>query len=189
MQSKKQENTSAIMQYLNTVGTNLTYETDQAWMFYKPYTEEYLSKHLAVHSKASDEGGNERDGKTCSERSSEVPALLATGRLAWLLDETRPSLSGLLSESDVATLLDCYLGNIFIPDQLYNIECELCDHLGIELVDYETSDIASLIDKIRPMDFMQRVTLADALEQTWHRGMKEGLTPKEFLATLGIEFA
>ena len=72
MQSKKQENTSAIMQYLNTVGINLMCETDQAWMFYELYTEDYLSKHSAVHSKASDEGRPGEDCKTFHNSSSEV---------------------------------------------------------------------------------------------------------------------
>jgi hypothetical protein len=107
--------------------------------------------------------------------------------LEWLLRKTRPSLSGLLSESDVATLLDCYQEDIFFPDQFNSIASDLCDHLGIELDDYETSGITPLVDKLRRLNSAQRVTLADALEQVWHRGMKENLTPKEFLATLGIE--
>jgi hypothetical protein len=187
MQSKKQENMSAITQDLNTVGHDVSFEVEQAWVFSASYMSSYLNEHSAVHGKANDEGRPGEDGKTFHNSSSEVPALLATGRLEWLLRETRPSLSGLLSESDVATLLDCYQSDIFFPDQFNSMASDLCDHLGIELDVYETSNIAPLVDKLRRLNPVQRVTLADALEQAWHRGLKESLTPKEVLATLGIE--
>jgi hypothetical protein len=187
MQSMKQEKISAIIQDLITACNGLPFEVEQAWMFSASYMTSYLSEHAAVHMKASDEGRPGEDGRTFHDRSLEVPALLATGRLEWLLRETRPALSGLLSESDVATLLDCYQSDILFPGQFNSIASDLCDHLGIELDDYETSDIATLVDKLRRLNSVQRVTLADALEQVWHRGMKENLTPKEFLATLGIE--
>ena len=189
MQFMKQEKTDAIIQYLNTIRYGLSFKVEQAWMFSASYMASYLSEHTAVHMKVNDEGSPRGDGKTLHDLSSQVPALLATGRLEWLLRETRSSLSGLLSENDVATLLDCYQGDIFFPDQFNSIASDLCDHLGIELDDYETSDIASLVDKLRRLNSVQRVTLADALEQAWHRGLKENLTPKELLATLGIELS
>lgn len=189
MQFMEQEKTAAIIQYLNTIRYGLSFKVEQAWMFSASYIASYLSEHTAVHVKVNDEGSPRGDDKTFHDRSLEGPALLATGRLEWLLRETRPSLSGLLSESDVATLLDCYQGDIFFPDQFNSIASDLCDHLGIDLDDYETSDIAPLVDKLRRLSSVQRVTLADALEQAWHRGMKEGMTPKELLAALGIELA
>lgn len=187
MQFMEEEKTAAIIQYLNTIRYGLSFEVEQAWLFSASYMASYLSEHTAVHRKVNDEGSPRGDSKTLHDRSLEVPALLATGRLEWLLRETRPSLCGLLSESDVATLLDCYQNDIFFPDQFSTIASDLCDHLGIDLDDYETSDIAPLVDKLRRLNPVQRVTLADALEQAWHRGLKESLTPKEVLATLGIE--
>lgn len=189
MQSTKQEKMPIISQYLDTIPDGLSFEVEQAWMFSASYIASYLSQHTAVHMKANDGNNPRRDEKTFHDHSLEVPVLLATGRLEWLLRETRSSLSGLISESDVGTLLDCYHGNIFFPDQFNSIASDLCDHLGIELDDYEASEIADLIDKLRRLNAVQRVTLADALEQAWHRGGKENLTPKEVLATLGIELA
>ena len=94
----------------------------------------------------------------------------------------------MLSERDIATLLDCYQGDIFIPDQFNSIASGLCDHLSIELDEYETSFVAPLIAKLLSLDSAQRVTLADALEQAWHRGMKQqSMSIKGFFATLGIE--
>jgi hypothetical protein len=53
---------------------------------------------------------------------------------------------------------------------------------------YATSRISPLVDTLLDLSAIQRLTLADALAQTWHRGMKqENMSPKEFLATLGID--
>lgn len=155
-------------------------------MFSASYMASYLSEHTAVHMGDREEG-TARDDGTSHDHRLQVPALLATGRLEWLLRETRPNLSGLLSENDVATLLDCYQSEIFFPDQFNSMASDLCDHLGIELDDYETSNIAPLVDKLHRLNPVQRVTLADALEQAWHRTLKESLPPKEVLATMGIE--
>lgn len=63
----------------------------------------------------------------------------------------------------------------------------LCDDLGIEIDDYRASAIAPLIEKLQDLNAVQRMTLADALEQTWHRGMKvEQKQPRDFLASIGI---
>lgn len=145
---------------------------------------------MPVHGKASDEAIPESDDSSVRNRSFEVPALFAAARLDWLLRKTRPSLSGLLSEHDVIMLLDCFQDDIFLPDQFQSIASDLCDHLGIELDDYETSNVASLVDKLRRLNSVQRVALADALEQAWHRGMKqENKSLKEFFATLDIDLA
>ena len=180
MHSKKQENMSTITQDLNTVSHDRPFEVEQAWMFSASYMASYLSEHTAVHMRDREEGIARDDG-TFQDHSLQVPALLATSRLEWLLCETRPSLSGLLSDNDVATLLDCYQSEVFFPDQFNSMASDLCEHLGIELGDYKTSNIAPLVDKLRRLNPVQRVTLADALEQVWHRTQKESQTPKEVL--------
>lgn len=188
MQSMEQEKTPAIIQYLNTIRYGLSFKVEQAWMFSTSYMASYLSEHAVVHVRASDKNISKADN-AFHNHGSEVPALLATGRLEWLLRETRPSLSGLFSESDVVILLDCYHGDIFFPDQFDSIASDFYDHLCNEPDDEVTGNLLSLVNKLGRLNPVQRVTLADALEQAWHRGMKEGMTPKEFLAALDIELA
>ena len=126
----------------------------------------------------------------CSADAQANVALLAAGRLDWLLRQTRPSLSGLFAESDVSALMDCYQGDMFFPDQMNSIASDLCDHLGVELDAYANSSIGPLVDKLQGLSAVQRVALADALEQAWHRGLKqENKSPTEYFATLGINLA
>jgi hypothetical protein len=156
---------------LRAILINLPFQCQQAWTFSSHYMTSYLQEHVD-----NEEGF-----------SSNQAATMAAGRLEWLLRESRPTLSGLFTESDVITLMDCYHDSMFFPDQMNCIATDLCDHLGDELGPYETSGIAPLIDKLDSLSPVQRVTLADALEQTWYRGMKkEQKQPREFLASMGI---
>lgn len=161
----------SVIEKLCATPRDLPFQTEQGWMFSTCYMASYLQDHS--------------DGGT--GLSSDEAAMMAAGRLEWLLKETRPLLNGLFSERDVVVLLDCYQGGIFFPDQMNCIASDLCDHLGIDLDAYETSGFAPLVDKLRRLTAIQRVTLADVLEQTWHRGMAvEQKQPKEFWASLGI---
>jgi ferredoxin len=156
---------------LRAILINLPFQCQQAWMFSSHYMTSYLQEHVD-----NEEGF-----------SSDQAAMMAAGRLEWLLRESRPTLSGLFTESDVFTLMECYRDSMFFPDQMNCIASDLCDHLGVELFAHETSGIAPLIDKLVSLSPVQRVTLADALEQTWYRGMgKEQKQPREFLASMGI---
>ena len=115
-------------------------------------------------------------------------ALLAAARLDYVLQATRPELSDTFDEGEINTLLDCYQGDNFFPDQFDSMDSDLCDHWGIEIDDFEDegSDIAELVSKLRSLSRVQRVVLADALEQAWHRGIKNETTPAEIFAGLGI---
>lgn len=161
----------SVIEKLCATPRSLPIQTEQGWMFSTCYMASYLQDH-------SDDGAG---------LSSVEAAMMAAGRLEWLLKETRPLLNGLFNERDVMVLLDCYQDGIFFPDQMNCIASDLCDHLGIELDAYETSGFAPLVDKLRRLTAIQRVTLADVLEQTWHRGMAvEQKQPKEFWASIGI---
>lgn len=161
----------SVIEKLCATPRSLPFECKQGWMFSSHYMTSYLQEH-------ADNG---------SGLSSPKAAMMAAGRLDWLLKETRPTLNGLFNERDVMVLLDCYQGGIFFPDQMNCIASDLCDHLGIELDAYETSGVAPLIGKLRGLTAMQRVTLADVLEQTWHRGMAvEQKQPMEFWASMDI---
>lgn len=190
MQTFEEKNISDTTQNLQFIGYGLSYKVQQAWTFTRDYIVNFLTEHppeiLTPDGKGEGELADEL--KLSYDQSVKATALLAAGRLDWLLQSTRPNLSGLFSEHDIATLLDCYQGDILYPDLFNSIASDLCDHLGIELDEYEASSIAPLVEKLLGLDAVQRVTLGDALEQAWHRGMKQqGLSPKEFFATLGIE--
>ena len=171
MQATEQKTMSSITQELCVARHDLPFQSEQGWLFSSHCMSSYLQEHAD-------------NGMGLSPANS---AMMAAGRLEWLLVETRPTLSKLFSERDVLVLLDCYQDGIFFPDRMNCIASDLCDHLGIEIDACETSEVASLIGKIRGLTAVQRVTLADALEQTWYRGMGvEQKQPKEFWASLGI---
>ncbi len=150
----------------------LPMQSQQALTFSHDYTARYMLEH-------ADNG---------SGLSWHNAASLAAARYEWVLLETRKSLNNLFSEGDISALNDCYPGAVFYPHQMNRIASDLCDHLGIDVDAYETSDMAPLIDTLRGLDAAQCMTLADALEQAWYRGMKqENLSPKAFFATLGID--
>ena len=164
---------SSAVEKLCATPRGLPFHSEQAWMFSSHNIACYLQEH-------ADNG---------TGLSPNRAALMAAGRLDWLLRETRPTLSGLFSERDFVVLLNCYQGDMFFPHQMNCIASGLCDDLGIEIDDYRASGIAPLIEKLQDLNAVQRMTLADALEQTWHRGMgMEQMQPREFLASMGINF-
>ena len=141
MKSKVQD-LEPIYQNLMAIGRGLPFHAEQAWIFSNDYIANYLNEHSAAPGEAI-EDANEAAGNAASDDSSfEVAALMAAGRLDWLLRKTRPSLSGLLSEGDIGTLLDCFQSSMFFPDQFNSIASDLCDHLGVKLDAYEASCIA-----------------------------------------------
>jgi len=171
MQITEHKTMSSAVEKLCATSRSLPFQSKQAWTFSSHYMASYLQEH-------ADNG---------TGLSSNKAALMAAGRLDWLLQETRPTLSGLFGGRDVMLLLDCYQGDLFFPDQMTSIASDLCDHMGIELDAYEASGIAPLINTLRGLTAVQRLTLADALEQTWYRGMRtEQKQPREFLASMGI---
>lgn len=116
-------------------------------------------------------------------------ALLAAARLQWLLKNTRKGISGVFTEGEFITLLNCYCGELFFTDQLSGIASDLCDDHGVDIDSYQRTAIAPLVDKIRPLGAVERLALADALEQTWHRAVNEQRSPCDILSELGIGLA
>lgn len=93
----------------------------------------------------------------------------------------------MFSGDDVICLMDCFQGDIFFPDQMRDLASDLCDHWGIEPDDYSATEFAPLIDKLLALSSVQRLTLADALEQAWYRGYEMNRDPLEIFSELGIE--
>jgi hypothetical protein len=171
MQAIESKTMHILVENLSAISRDLPFESGQAWAFSSHYMARYLQEH-------ADNG---------TGLSSSEAAMMAAARLDWILQETRPTLSGLFSERDITVLMDCYQGGMFSPDQMNSIASDLCDHVGIELGEPKSGSIGQLIGKLRSLSSVQRVTLADALEQTWNRGMGvEQKQPREFLASMGI---
>lgn len=188
MNTIQEQPTSNVALDMDYIGRRLPFEFEQGWTFSRFYMNRFLAEHPPESLKIDSKFDNEVEVKLSDDQRVIAVALQAAGRMDWLLEQRRPALSGVFSEQDIAFLLDCYQGNIFSPDRFNRIASDLCDHLGIELEEYQTSSVASLVDKLIGLDSVQLLILADTLEQAWHRGMKqEGLSPKEFFATLGIE--
>ena len=146
---------------------------EDALKFSEDFTRRYLQERVSI-----DNGMNESDVMH-----------LACARLQWVLDRTRLEVSGIFSEDEFMMLSDCNMDRFFSPDSFTAIPSMLCDHYGIELDDYEATHLKVLVNKLRDLDGMQFLALGDAMEQSWHRGLKSGKTVREFLLTLGIELA
>jgi hypothetical protein len=172
MQAIEKNTVSNIAKNFSSISNSLPEQSQQAWEHSLKYLKNYLVEH------ADNESG----------LSEENSAFMATARLDWLLRQTREELCGLFSLDDMVMLMDCYQGDMFFPDQMYRIASDLCDHLGIEIDEYESYGIAPLIEKLRSLTAVQRIALADALEQAWYRGMKqENNSLNDFFAALGID--
>lgn len=114
---------------------------------------------------------------------------MASARLEWVLGYARRELAGQFMEADIVHLLNCYQAEVFFPDQFRTFASDLLNDLGVELDEYHELPIAPLIDKLRELTPVQRLALADALEQTWYRGLPAGKGVGEFFGELGIELA
>lgn len=136
---------------------------------------EYASAYLNEHTWAS------------AGLAPEAASLLAVARLEWLLRAARRGLSGVFSERELHTLMNCYQADLFHPDMLRDLASPVCHDLGVELDEYESSSIRELVDKLLELTASQRLALADALEQAWHRSAEQGCSPREVFAQLGIE--
>ena len=138
-------------------------------------SREYAGRYVEEHKLPSD------------ELTPEQTMNIGTARLQWALQQVRPQLSGIFTEDDIITLLDCMQGDLLYPDQFHSIPSFLCEHHGIEVDDYESTWLCELVNKLCDLDRIQTLALGDALEQAWHRGLKSNQGPEEFLLTLGIE--
>ncbi|MGJ9417706.1 hypothetical protein ACHAC9_08085 [Massilia sp. CMS3.1] len=138
---------------LSTLSDDLSFEVDQGWTSSLYHIARYLDEHTY-----NDECFDDR-------RSG----LMAAGRLSWLLGAARSTLSGVFSEKDIFTLINCYQDIVFSTDQISTIPSYVCEALGIKLDNYEVSCAAPLISKLLNLNALQRLILADTLERIWYQ--------------------
>jgi len=135
------------------------------------YIARYLDEHTYNDAQLDDRGSG----------------LIAAGRLDWLLRASRSTISGVFSEKDIFTLINCYQDTVFNPDRISDIPSDVCNDLGIKLSNYEVSSAAPLIGKLLSLDPLQLLILADTLERIWYQpaGRKTKQIPEVF-ESLGI---
>ncbi|AMP74827.1 hypothetical protein [Ralstonia solanacearum] len=159
------------LQQITKIAGQLPFYSQQALLFSGSYVGNYMSQHVL------DKNG----------LNAESAGMLAASRLQWLLVETRARLSGLFDQNDIVTLLNCFQAEIFSPDMLNRIATTVCEDSGIDVDEWAASPLVNLLETLCGLSPLERVTLADALEQTWYRAGEDGKTHLEVLAELGIE--
>lgn len=144
--------------------------SQQAIQFSADRAVAYIGEHTAAST-----GLNDRDA-----------CVIAASRLQWALIPARLKLDGLVSEHELATMLDCFQGALAFPDEFEETADTLCEHWGVVPEEAQYTEIGGLVAKLRALSAIQLFALRDALEQAWHRGVKQGVSPRDVLATLGI---
>lgn len=160
-----------IAKQLSTLPEDLSFEAEEGWTSSLYYIARSLDERAC-------------SGTGFDDRQS---ALMAAGRLDWLLHASRFTLSGLFSEKEIFTLVNCYQGTVFSPDQISTIASDVCHDLGIELDDYEDSSAAPLINKLLSLDPLQGLILADILERIWYQPRGKIKQIPEVFESLGIQ--
>ncbi|WP_308142714.1 hypothetical protein [Burkholderia pseudomallei] len=159
------------LQQVMKIADQLPFYSQQALRFSGSYVDNYMSQHVL-----------EKNGL-----NAESAGMLAASRLQWLLVQTRPQLSGRFDEKEIVALLNCFQAEIFFPDMFNSIAATVCEDSGIEVGEVDGSALAPLVEKLCGLSALERVTLADALEQAWYRAGEDGKTHLEVIAELGIE--
>jgi hypothetical protein len=166
-----EQNISKINSEISSTERPLAFEYEEAYSF----STWYASKHLGAKTMFPD-----------SPSSSEI-SILAVARYEWILQKSAKSISNIFTAGDVIALLDCYQGEIFFPDRFDSIASDVCNHLGIELDEYESSDVAELINKLRGLSPIECAVLAEVLEHLWNTDMRAGLNIGDACAARGIQ--
>jgi len=166
-----ENNIEYVAKRLYTLSEDLSFEAGEGLTSSAYYIARYLNEHTY------------NDAQLDDRRSG----LIAAGRLDWLLRASRSTISGLFSEKDIFTLINCFQDIVFSPDRISDIPSKVCNCLGIELSNYEVSSAAPLIGKLLSLDPLQLLILADTLERIWYQpaGKKTKQIPEVF-ESLGI---
>jgi hypothetical protein len=113
--------------------------------------------------------------------------LVATGQLNGLLSLVRPNLSGVFTREDIQVLGTCIGAGPIGSREIEYFPSIVLDNYGVEPEDYEKTSLAPLIDKLLKLTPLERLALADAIDQTCYFPKDESLSMREGFAKLGIE--
>lgn len=123
---------------------------------------------------------------TCFGLTQTDTAFLASARLSRLLDESRKTLIGVFTVDDITLLLNCFLNEMFLPEQMCDLVPSVLDYLDANSGNSCSIESSRLINKLQNLTAVQHVAVADALEQTFYRGKYEGLSAVEVFTSMGI---
>lgn len=123
---------------------------------------------------------------TCLGLTPTDTAFLASARLSRLLDESRKNLSAIFTVDDITLLLNCFMNEMFLPDQMCDLVPSVLDYVDANSGNKCSIESSRLIKKLQTLTAVQHVAVADALEQTFYRGKYEGLSAVEVFTSLGI---
>ena len=113
--------------------------------------------------------------------SRETASVLGLARLEWLLDKCRHEIGSTFTKGDFYSLMECFGGAEFAPDDLDDLDGMLTDHCD--------GEVTPLVTKLAGLSFAQRVVLIDTLEQVSHHVHATSSSPTEALAFLGVKFS
>ena len=149
--------------------TQLNFQHAETLKLSAVYAERYVEQHEIV-----------KDGLT-----ADMAKTLACSRLEWLLQVGRAQLSGMWTEKDIVTMLNCLRDELLYTGQSFLTA--VCNDLGLRPNSYQFSPYKKLVNNLRALSHLQMLALTDALEQLWHRGLHQSGSIAEFLETLGIK--
>lgn len=149
----------------------LDFQHEQTLMMSAPYAEQYVEQHEILE-----------DGLT-----ADMAKTLACARLEWLLQAARPQLGGIWTLEDFFHMVNCFRSGLFHPDMYRSLAWTIWDDPSAYSQEDESPQLKELVDSVLALNPLQKVALADTLEQLWHRGFRMHVPIAEFLETLGIE--
>lgn len=149
----------------------LDFQHEQTLMMSARYAEQYVEQHEILE-----------DGLT-----ADMAKTLASARLEWLLQAARPQLCGIWTLQDFFHMVNCFRSGLFHPDMYLSLEWTIWDDQSAYSHKEESSHLKELVDSVLALNPLQKVALADTLEQLWHRGFRMHVPIADFLETLGIE--
>jgi len=155
------------------ISKSLPMYAQQAVLFSADHAAAYMDQHVL-----------ERNGM-----NAEAVGVLAAAKLQWLLEETRPNLSGRFTRDELGMLMNCFQAEILSPQEIRCMASAISDEYGGEPDEIGGSSLLPLVKKLCSLSALEGVTLADALEQAWYRAGVDEKSHLDILADLGIEVA
>lgn len=113
--------------------------------------------------------------------SRDTASVLGLARFGWLLNNCRQELGSIFSMSEFVSLMECFGGAEFAPDDLDDLEGMLTDHCD--------GEVTPLVTKLAELTSAQRIVLADTLEQVFHYARSTSSSPAKALAFLGVKLS
>lgn len=150
----------------------------QGYRFTRGYIEAYLDERKNV---GASPGQN--------PVTVESIALIAAGRLEWILSQANHQLSGIFTEAEMTLMMESFKGEVFAPFQFEEMPEDFLEEDKVKtFVNFDNLPWASqeIIDKLKALTPLQHLTLCELIERAHHRGE---LSIREFFKSKNIELS